>query len=127
MKTFLSLFSLGVAIVGLVSAPVAAQSAPQGYPSLKQGGEATAAPFQTQVPVGWPGNVWIEGNLADRGLGYKGSYMTVGGKSRLFEDFLGGRWVSQVQGNMALESGSFFSNVGLERVFTVEAANSDVF
>ena len=127
MKTFLSLFSLGVAIVGLVSAPVAAQSASQGYPSLMQGGEATAAPFQTQVPVGWPGNVWIEGNLADRGLGYKGSYMTVGGKSRLFEDFLGGRWVSQVQGNMALESGSFFSNVGLERVFTVEAANSDVF
>jgi hypothetical protein len=127
MKTFLSLFSLGVAIVGLMQAPAAAQYAAQGYPAYMQGGEAAARQFQTKVPVAWPGNIWIEGNLADRGLGYNGSYMSVGGKSRLFEDFLGGRWVSQVQGNMSLDNGGFFSNIGLERVFTVEAAKSDVF
>ena len=115
MKTFLSLFSLGVAIVGLMQAPAAAQYAAQGYPAYTQGGEAAAAPFQTKVPVAWPGNVWIEGNLADRGLGYNGSYMSVGGKSRLFEDFLGGRWVSQVQGNMSLDNGGFFSNIGLDQ------------
>ena len=130
MKTFLSLVSLGVAaVVGLLQTPASGQQyLANGYPAYAQGGQqASVAPFQSRVPVGWPGNIWVEANVADRGLGYSGSYMTVGGKSRLFEDFLGGRYVSQVQGNLSLESGGFFSNVGLERVFTVEAAETDVF
>ena len=128
MKTFLCLVSLGVAVVGLLQTPASAQYGPSGYPTYMDGGAQTSmAPFQTRVPFGWPGNVWVEANVADQGLGYNGSYMTVGGKSRLFEDFLGGRWVSQLQGNVSLESGGFFSNMGVERVFTVEAAETDVF
>ncbi len=73
----------------------------------------------------WPGSIWVSANYADRGLGYRGSYLTAGMKTRLFEDFLDGRWLFEGRGHVS-EEGGFFGNLGIERVFTVHAAGADV-
>lgn len=128
MRTFLTLLSLGIAVFGLLPAPAMGQMVGDPLGGYVQGGQPQAASaFQTRLPVGWPGNVWFEANLADNGLGYDGSYMTLGGKSRLFEDWFDGRWMLEAQGHLSLDRGGFFSNVGIERAFTIDAAGSDVY
>ena len=77
--------------------------------------------------VGLPGRVWISTNFADDGLGYNGSYFTLGGKTRLFEDFLDGRWLGEARVHQSFEEdGGFFANVGIERVFSIKAAEAEV-
>ncbi len=81
----------------------------------------------TDLNVGLPGRMWIGSNFADEGFGYTGSYLTVGGKTRLFEDFLDGRWLTEARLHHSIEdNGGFFANVGIERVFSIKAAKSDV-
>ena len=78
------------------------------------------------VQIGVPGRVWIETNFADDGLGFNGSYVTLGGKTRLFEDILDGRWLTEARLHHSIEEdGGFFANVGLERVFSIDAAKAD--
>jgi hypothetical protein len=77
--------------------------------------------------VGLPGRLWVSTNFAEEGLGYTGSYVTVGGKRRLFEDFLDGRWLTEARLHHSIEdNGGFFANVGVERVFSIKAAEADV-
>ena len=79
------------------------------------------------VNVGLPGRLWVESSFADEGLGYNGSYLTVGGKRRLYEDFLDGRWLGEARLHHSIEDdGGFFANVGIERVFSIDAAKSDI-
>jgi hypothetical protein len=81
----------------------------------------------TDLNVGLPGRLWIGSNFADEGFGYTGSYLTVGGKTRLFEDFLDGRWLTEARLHHSIEDdGGFFANVGIERVFSIKAAGADV-
>ena len=84
-------------------------------------------PFSTTIsPGSWlPGRMWLEVNLTDNGLGYSGSFATLGGKSRLFEDVFDGRWLGEANFNVGLESGGFFYNIGIERSFSIDAASSD--
>ena len=56
----------------------------------------------TDLNVGLPGRVWIGSNFADEGFGYTGSFLTVGGKTRLFEDFLDGRWLTEARLHLSL-------------------------
>jgi len=78
------------------------------------------------VQVGLPGRVWVETNFADNGLGFNGSYVTLGGKTRLFEDALDGRWLTEARLHHSIEEdGGFFANVGIERVFSIDAAKAD--
>jgi len=79
-------------------------------------GEARALPM--------PGRIWVESNIGD-GLGYQGTYFTLGGKTHLADDFLDGRWLLETQGHIS-ENGGFFGNLGLERVFTLQAAGADL-
>ncbi len=72
-----------------------------------------------------PGRVWVETNLGD-GLGYQGSYFTLGGKTHLADDFLDGRWLLETQGHVSMESGGLFANIGLERVFSLKKAGADI-
>ena len=73
------------------------------------------------------GRVWFETNLADDGLGFNGSYLNLGGKTRLGEDRLDGRWLFEGQvGHSLEEEGGFFANVGIERVFSIPAAKADL-
>jgi hypothetical protein len=53
-------------------------------------------------------------NAADRGLGYRGSYYTVGGFVPYAEDDLGGVWNADLRGHLS-NYGGFFSNVGAVR------------
>lgn len=81
----------------------------------------------SDVNVGLPGRVWLETNLTDRGLGFQGSYFTLGAKNRLFQDSLDGRWLGEARVHHSLEEGGgFFTNIGIERVFSIDAAKADV-
>ncbi|MFM9059521.1 MAG: hypothetical protein ACKOSQ_10420 [Planctomycetaceae bacterium] len=61
-----------------------------------------------------PGYLYYGVNAADRGLGYQGSYMTLGGFVPFAEDDLGGFWSADLRGHLS-EYGGFFSNVGAVR------------
>lgn len=76
---------------------------------------------------GLPGRLWFEANFADQGLGFNGSYLTLGGKTRLYQDRLDGRWLLEANAHHSIEDdGGFFANIGIERVFSVEPANADI-
>jgi len=61
-----------------------------------------------------PGIFYYGINAADRGLGYLGSYMTLGGFVPLAEDDLGGFWSADLRSHLSVYGG-FFSNVGAVR------------
>lgn len=60
------------------------------------------------------GRLYYGINAADRGLGYRGSYMTLGGYFPTVEDDLGGLWAADVRGHLS-NYGGFFSNIGAVR------------
>jgi hypothetical protein len=61
-----------------------------------------------------PGWLYYGINAADRGLGYNGSYMTLGGFIPYAEDDLGGFWAADLRSHLSVYGG-FFSNVGAVR------------
>ncbi len=61
-----------------------------------------------------PGWLYFGLNAADRGLGYRGSYMTFGGFIPYAEDDLGGFWAADLRSHLS-NYGGFFSNVGAVR------------
>ena len=61
-----------------------------------------------------PGWLYYGINAADRGLGYQGSYMTLGGYVPYAEDGLGGLWAADLRSHLSVYGG-FFSNVGAVR------------
>jgi hypothetical protein len=67
-------------------------------------------------PVGadGPGLFYYGINAADRGLGYRGSYMTLGGFIPAVQDDLGGFWSADLRTHLS-QYGGFFSNVGAVR------------
>ena len=100
----------------------------RGGAGLATGGQSAFRQVRGEVQAGVPGRLWFEANIADEGLGYEGSYLTVGGKRRLFEDFLDGRWLFEAQLHQSIDDdqGDFFSNLGIERVFSIPAAGADI-
>ncbi|MCR9116306.1 MAG: hypothetical protein NXI22_05055 [bacterium] len=73
-----------------------------------------------------PGSLFIAGNLASRGLGYRNSYASMGAKLRLGEDFLRGRWTFEPRGGINLNDGQAFGSAGFERFQTINSAFADV-
>jgi hypothetical protein len=61
-----------------------------------------------------PGWLYYGINAADRGLGYRGSYYTIGGFIPYGEDDLGGIWSADMRTHLS-NYGGFFSNVGAVR------------
>ena len=76
-------------------------------------GNRAAAAFRGLNENG-PGVLYYGINGADRGLGYQGSYMTLGGYVPYGEDGLGGLWAADVRSHLSTYGG-FFSNVGAVR------------
>jgi hypothetical protein len=66
------------------------------------------------VNLNGPGYLYYGVNAADRGLGYIGSYMTLGGFVPLVEDDMGGIWNADLRSHLSV-NGGFFSNVGAVR------------
>ncbi len=83
-------------------------------------------PLRGELNLGLPGKVWVGGTYSDQGLGYQSSYLSIGGKTRLFEDAFDGRWLTEGRFHYALEDGGFFGNFGLERVISIAPAGADV-
>jgi hypothetical protein len=89
--------------------------------SMGQGAMAPAAGIANRAVAGLqnlnqngPGWMYFGVNPADRGLGYNGGYMTLGGFIPYAEDDLGGFWAADLRGHLS-EYGGFFSNVGAVR------------
>ena len=123
MKNRLSLIVLALAVTWLSHDANAQQHLFGGGP-----GQASAFPSiqgDLRTPLSMPGRIWVGGKYADQGLGYQGSYATIGTKTRLFEDFMDGRWLFEGRGHVS-ENGGFFGNFGVERVFTLVAAGADL-
>ena len=64
--------------------------------------------------AGGAGRMYYGVNGADRGLGYRGSYMTLGGYFPALEDDYGGLWAADTRGHLS-NYGGFFSNIGVVR------------
>ena len=125
MKTRLSQICIAITMFLSVSTANAQQF---GGPGGGIGGQSAFQAVQGDLlQPGLPGRLWFETNYADRGLGYNGSYLSLGGKTRLFQDRLDGRWLLEGQLNQSIEDdGGFFTSVGIERVFSIKPANADV-
>jgi hypothetical protein len=123
MKKRLGLALAGLAALAWGDAANAQQMMPAGGMPM---GPAVAQPMMADFQVGMPGRMWVATNLADQGLGYQGSYLTLGAKTHLFQDAFDGRWVGEMRGHYAWESSGFFTNIGLERVYSIKAAGADV-
>ena len=67
-----------------------------------------------ELNMNGPGFLYYGINAADRGLGYRGSYMTLGGFIPVVEDDLGGIWSTDLRTHLS-NYGGFFSNVGAVR------------
>lgn len=80
-------------------------------------GPSQATGILNNIPIGngdLPGWFYYGINAADNGLGYRGSYMTLGGYIPYAQDGLGGLWAADLRGHLSVYGG-FFSNVGLVR------------
>ena len=77
MKTRLGLTWVCLALIASAQVATAQQMMqPYGGPVSEQG---NFQPVRGDLNVGMPGRLWFESNIADRGLGYNGSYLTLGG------------------------------------------------
>lgn len=68
----------------------------------------------SDINLNGQGRLYYGINAADRGLGYRGSYMTLGGYFPTVEDDLGGLWAADVRSHLS-NYGGFFSNIGAVR------------
>jgi hypothetical protein len=106
--------------LGLVTAGLALGSSP-GQAQMGQTAMAPAGGIVNRAVAGFqelnlngPGYLYYGVNAADRGLGYIGSYMTLGGFIPMGEDDLGGFWSADLRSHLSVYGG-FFSNVGAVR------------
>ncbi|MFM8413585.1 MAG: right-handed parallel beta-helix repeat-containing protein [Planctomycetota bacterium] len=107
--------TLGLVTAGFALAPTGA------WAQLGQTAMAPAGGVVNRAVAGFqglnqngPGWLYYGLNAADRGLGYVGSYMTLGGFVPVAEDDLGGFWAADLRGHLS-EYGGFFSNLGAVR------------
>ncbi len=85
-----------------------------GQSAMAPGGGVVNQAMQGLGSAGLPGWMYYGINAADRGLGYNGSYMTLGGFIPYGEDDLGGLWAADLRSHLSV-NGGFFSNVGAVR------------
>ena len=127
MKIRLSLFCIALAIIACNIADAQIMQSMHNGASAQSVYQPVQGDLLSPTTNGIPGRLWFETNLADQGLGWSGTYFTIGGKTRLFEDRFDGRWLleSQIHYNVS-EGGGAFANIGVERVFSIPAAEADV-
>jgi hypothetical protein len=107
--------SLAVIAAGIAATPSSAMAQMGQAAMAPAGGIVNGAVQRFQdLSENGPGYTYYGINAADRGLGYRGSYFTVGGFIPMLEDDLGGFWAADLRGHLS-NYGGFFSNVGAVR------------
>jgi hypothetical protein len=113
------ILTLALIAVCAVDCPVVSHAQIGGM--MGQGAMAPAGGVVNRAVAGFqnlnengPGWLYYGINAADRGLGYRGSYMTLGGFIPYAEDDLGGFWSADLRTHLS-NYGGFFSNVGAVR------------
>ena len=102
------------AIALLVLTPAVAVGQLGQAPMQNDGLVDRAAQGIGNLNAGGAGRMYYGVNGADRGLGYRGSYMTLGGYFPALEDDYGGLWAADTRGHLS-NYGGFFSNIGVVR------------
>ncbi len=114
MRTNLTPPRLAAALTILLVSAGPAALAQFGQSAMAPGGGVVNQAMQGLGTAGLPGWMYYGINAADRGLGYNGSYMTLGGFIPYGEDDLGGLWAADLRSHLSV-NGGFFSNVGAVR------------
>ena len=114
MRTNLKPPLLATALTLLLVCVGPAALAQFGQSAMAPGGGVVNQAMQGLGTAGLPGWMYYGINAADRGLGYNGSYMTLGGFIPYGEDDLGGLWAADLRSHLSV-NGGFFSNVGAVR------------
>jgi hypothetical protein len=114
MRTNLKPPLLATALTILLVCVGPAALAQFGQSAMAPGGGVVNQAMQGLGTAGLPGWMYYGINAADRGLGYNGSYMTLGGFIPYGEDDLGGLWAADLRSHLSV-NGGFFSNVGAVR------------
>ncbi|NBT12925.1 MAG: right-handed parallel beta-helix repeat-containing protein [Planctomycetia bacterium] len=101
---------------GMLCGPVADARAQMGQAAMAPAAGLVNGGLQRfqNLSENGPGWMYWGLNAADRGLGYVGSYMTLGGFIPMAEDDLGGFWSADLRSHLS-NYGGFFSNVGAVR------------
>ena len=127
MKARICVLALTLALAGAWSASALAQVGAVFVPDMASSGNNGTPFLQRLHNSNFPALFWFSFTGTDENVGFLGSYGTVGVKSRLGDsDVFGGRWLFEGRAHVSAKSGRFFSNLGVERVFTVAPANSDI-
>lgn len=113
------LSALALVSASLLVSPTVARAQLGAMPSAPSQGVVNQAASMAvtrirSIGASTPGFLYYGVNGADRGLGYIGSYMTLGGFIPYAQDDLGGFWSADLRGHLSV-NGGFFSNVGLVR------------
>jgi hypothetical protein len=103
--------TLAALVIATVVVTAGQRARGQGDPGGVLGGPIARLESLNENGPGW---LYYGVNAADRGLGYVGSYMTLGGFIPYGEDDLGGLWAADLRGHLSV-NGGFFSNVGAVR------------
>jgi hypothetical protein len=114
MRTSFNLLKTAVALCMLVAYVVPTAQAQYGQTAMAPAGGVVNQAMQGLGTAGLPGWMYYGINAADRGLGYNGSYMTLGGFIPYSQDDLGGLWAADLRSHLSV-NGGFFANVGAVR------------
>ena len=107
--------TLAMVTAGLAAAPSPANAQMGQMGMAPTGGIVNRAVAGVQgLNENGPGWLYYGLNAADRGLGYNGGYMTLGGFIPYAQDDFGGLWAADLRGHLS-EYGGFFSNLGAVR------------
>ena len=98
----------------LAAASPAAAFGQAGGTGVAQGVVGQAVTLFQQSNASGPGYLYLGATGADRGLGYEGSFYTLGGFVPLVEDGWGGVWNVDTRNSLS-DYGGFFSNLGAVR------------
>jgi len=98
----------------LLAAAPAAAVAQDAAPGVAQGVVGQAVTLFQRANSEGPGYVYFGATGADRGLGYDGSFYTLGGFVPLVEDGWGGIWNVDTRNSLS-DYGGFFANLGAVR------------
>jgi hypothetical protein len=113
--TFKPLPRIARAAACLLAAATPATALAQGVgQGVAQGAVGQAVTLFQQANASGPGLFYLSATGADRGLGYDGSFYTLGGFVPLIEDGWGGVWNVDTRNSLS-DYGGYFSNLGAVR------------